>query len=129
PGSSPYGYPYGSRPSDLAFVNGALFFSADDGQNGREPWILTLDPPGAAGAGGPFAALGQGSSSHTAADVREPDRSRGALDSATVFASDAAFRELGLDTSWLGGLYLGHRRTIFPFEPVDPSLGFASSSG
>src|SRR5262249_40455119 len=41
PGTSPYGYPYGSRPSDLAFVNGALFFSADDGQNGREPWILT----------------------------------------------------------------------------------------
>ena len=30
----------GSSPDDLAFVNGALFFAADDGRNGREPWIL-----------------------------------------------------------------------------------------
>ncbi len=31
-------YPYGSDPRDLTVSNGTLFFSADDGVNGRELW-------------------------------------------------------------------------------------------
>jgi ELWxxDGT repeat protein len=92
-----------SSPSELAFVNGALFFAANDGQNGREPWILKVDPP-AAGAARTHGALGQGSSPHTIADVRGPDRSRRAQAAAAVLAGDAVFRELGLDADSLAGL-------------------------
>src|SRR5262245_57599686 len=38
PGSSPYGFPFSSHPRDLTAVGDALFFSADDGVNGRELW-------------------------------------------------------------------------------------------
>jgi ELWxxDGT repeat protein len=38
PGNSPYGYPYSSYPGDLTAAGGVLFFSADDGEHGRELW-------------------------------------------------------------------------------------------
>src|SRR5204862_32298 len=37
PGSF-YGYGAGSRPYELTVVNGTLFFTADDGEHGRERW-------------------------------------------------------------------------------------------
>ncbi|MEO0925847.1 MAG: hypothetical protein AAFY63_08245 [Cyanobacteria bacterium J06643_13] len=36
PGSSNYGYSYGSNPSDLVEFNGKLYFTADNGESGRE---------------------------------------------------------------------------------------------
>ena len=39
PGSSDYGYAYGSYPSNLTKFNDKLYFSADDGENGRELWV------------------------------------------------------------------------------------------
>src|SRR5262249_50382137 len=38
PGSSPYGYPYGSNPQHLTAVDGTLFFAANDGVHGTELW-------------------------------------------------------------------------------------------
>src|SRR5262249_26341012 len=36
PGSSPYGYPYGSNPQHLTAVDGTLFFAANDAVHGTE---------------------------------------------------------------------------------------------
>ena len=38
PGTGRYGYPYSSRPDQLTAVRGRLFFTADDGEHGRELW-------------------------------------------------------------------------------------------
>ena len=39
PGSNPYNsFPYGSYPGNLTTVNGTLFFTANDGENGNELW-------------------------------------------------------------------------------------------
>src|SRR5262249_56623152 len=38
PGSSPYGYPYGSNPQHLTAVDDQLFFAANDGVHGTELW-------------------------------------------------------------------------------------------
>ncbi|MCA9217463.1 MAG: hypothetical protein KDB27_30555 [Planctomycetales bacterium] len=42
PGSSPIDAPYGrsSYPDQLYNAGGQLFFTADDGQTGREPWVI-----------------------------------------------------------------------------------------
>src|SRR5262249_34182844 len=37
PGSSSYGYAYGSNPQHLTAVDGTLFFAANDGVHGTEP--------------------------------------------------------------------------------------------
>ncbi|WP_019505636.1 ELWxxDGT repeat protein [Pleurocapsa sp. PCC 7319] len=39
PGSSDYGYNYGSVPDDLTEFNDQLYFTANDGENGRELWV------------------------------------------------------------------------------------------
>ena len=39
PGSSNYGYTYGSRPSDLTEFNDQLYFFANDGENGRALFV------------------------------------------------------------------------------------------
>jgi ELWxxDGT repeat protein len=37
-------YEYGFSPSSFALANGFLFFGADDGNTGVEPWVLPLEP-------------------------------------------------------------------------------------
>ena len=39
PGSSDYGYVYGSYANDFTEFNGQLFFTANDGENGNELWV------------------------------------------------------------------------------------------
>src|SRR5262245_10276153 len=39
PGSSSFGYAYGSNPQHLTAVDGRLFFAADDGVHGTELWM------------------------------------------------------------------------------------------
>ncbi len=39
PGISDYGYAYGSFPDNFTEFNNQLYFSADDGENGRELWV------------------------------------------------------------------------------------------
>jgi trimeric autotransporter adhesin len=41
-------YYYGSYPADLTDANGTLFFSANDGVSGSEPWTVAYVPPAAA---------------------------------------------------------------------------------
>ena len=43
PGSSPYGYVNGSNPSDLTEIDNQLYFTANDGENGRELFKLIVD--------------------------------------------------------------------------------------
>ena len=38
---------YGAYPGDPTVLNGTLFFSADDGQTGRELWTVAYVPPAA----------------------------------------------------------------------------------
>ncbi|MGD1920167.1 MAG: ELWxxDGT repeat protein, partial [Pleurocapsa sp.] len=46
PGNSSYGYAYSSSPISLTEFNGELYFSADDGEIGRELYKLTFDGEG-----------------------------------------------------------------------------------
>ena len=45
PGSSDYGYAYGSYPGDFTVIDDELYFSAEDGENGRELFKLMVDEP------------------------------------------------------------------------------------
>jgi hypothetical protein len=42
--TAPGGYAAIPTPSTLVVANGYLFFAADDGKTGAEPWALPLSP-------------------------------------------------------------------------------------
>jgi ELWxxDGT repeat protein len=89
-----------SDPHELAFVNGALYFAANDGRNGTEPWVLRWDLP-AAHAARPSTALAQESGRRVARTI----------------AGDVFFGASGRDAGWPAGPARASRPGPRPGQP------------
>ena len=136
PGSSNYGYPYGSDAYELTAVGGTLYFTANDGVHGQELWqsdgteagtVLVMDiRPGGDGSSPDYLAFVNGALFFAANDGRnglepwilrwdEPAAPAGAADfvasrrarrSRGRQARDALFAEPTLEPNWLSELAL-----------------------